>query len=113
MEDTIQCQQKQRQLQAECPDFWTMETYQNIQEAGQDSNVEMPPQSTIDTDSDGRQLGVENISFEVEDEDNDDMYAPAVDEDDEESEETDYSDASVEQGKTSKKKQAKKEKVRI
>jgi hypothetical protein len=132
MEDTIRRKQKQHQLQAERPDLQTMETYRRtIQEAqasldvananttekiGQNTGVEIPPQSIIDTDSDGRQLGMENVNLEGEDEDEDDFYMPAVDnlnDNDSEPEEEEEDISSDEQEKTSKKKGAKMEKVRV
>jgi hypothetical protein len=76
LEDTIQCKQKQHQLQAERPDLQTMKTYQTIQKAQaslalvntsttgeieedtMDTDFEIPPQSIIDTDSDGGLLGL-------------------------------------------------------
>ena len=131
MEDTIQRKQRQYQLQAECPDLQTMEDYWKIQETQasravmvvyasttgeieQDSDVEVPPWSIIDTDSDGGLLGAENISFDG-DEGEHDTYLPAVDKDnlDEDEEEYISSDASVEQGNTKKpEKGAKVQKVR-
>ena len=142
VEDAIQRQQRQHQLQAERPDLQTMETYRTIQEAltvttrnastasrpateeteedHTDHDAEMPPQSNIDTDSDGGLLGVEDINFEGEDEgegegEDDDAYMPAVDEDNDldEEEEKAFSDASVEEEETSKRNGTKMQKVRI
>jgi hypothetical protein len=135
MEDTIQRKQRQHQLQAERPDLQTMETYQTIQEAHaashaslvvtvadtgtteefeEDFDVEIvPPQSVVDTDSDGGQLGVENFDLDGEDEDDEDLYTPADDNDHEDEEDPNSSCASVEQGTTFKKKSAKTQKVRI
>ena len=127
-EDAIQRKQRHDQLQAERPDLQTMKTYQTIQEAHvslamanastteeipQDTDVEMPPQSIIDTDSDGGLLGVEKDNFNGEDEDGDDMYIPAVDKPEDDSSEEEEEDTPLEQGNTSQKKKAEKEKVRI
>ncbi|KAF8813199.1 hypothetical protein BYT27DRAFT_7207123 [Phlegmacium glaucopus] len=125
MEDAVQRQQKQRQLQAERPDLQTMQTYRTInartqvpepglnnitasstptgaieQDGGELSDVEMPPRSTFDTDSDG---GLENVNYEGESEYDSDIYAPVAAEDDEDGEQV-YSDSSNEQSKTSGKK---------
>jgi hypothetical protein len=130
LEDAIQRKQKQLQLQAERPDLQTMKTYQTIQKAQaslavanssatgeieddtMDTDFEIPPQSIIDTDSDGGLLGLKNNNFDDDADDADeDMYMPAGDNDSEEDD--DNSDASVEQGKTSKKKDTKMSKVKI
>jgi hypothetical protein len=131
MEDTIQRKQKQDQLQAERPDLQTMDTYRTILEAEaslavaivsateelETRHVETPPQSNIDPDSDGGLLGTENINFggEDDDDDSDSIYLFRDNPELEEEEEEVSSDAlaSVEQGETSKKKGAKKQKVRI
>jgi hypothetical protein len=136
MEDAIQRIQSQYQLQAERPNLKTMETYRMVQKAqaslavanssttGEieeyDTDVEIPPHSMIDTDSDGGLLGVENNDEDDEDE-GADMYMPdegadmyMQDEDDKLEEEDNLAfDESVEQGKTSKKNGAKMQKVRI
>src|SRR6266700_4743148 len=87
VEDSVQRSQKQLQLQSERPDIATMETYQATQNAKQDrANVadewdtdpvgedlaELPPASTIDTDSDGAQLAMPS-----DEDDNSDIYQPS------------------------------------
>jgi hypothetical protein len=141
MEDAIRRKQKQYQLQAERPDLQTTKTYQSIQEAHeaslavenastteeiqQNTGVVIPPQylQVLNTDANGGLPGVEkNINFDQlddEDEDEDDMYMPAVgmdDDDDLEEELEEELDEEInfsDEGQTSKKKRAKKEKVRI
>jgi hypothetical protein len=73
IEDSVQRSQKQLQLQSEHPDILLMETYRVMQKARQEKALaksdlgadmagedlaELPPASTVDTDSDGAQLGL-------------------------------------------------------
>jgi len=85
VEDSVQRSQKQLQLQSERPDIATMETYQAMQNTKQDKANEadkwdmdaigedladLPPASTIDTDSDGARLAISDEG------DDSDIYVP-------------------------------------
>lgn len=108
IEDSVQRSQKQLQLRSERPDILTMETYRVMQKARQEKVLvesdpgadtagedlaELPPASTVDTDSDGARLG-------LSDEDGDsEAYVPLEDGLDKEKSSNDggHSDASIEQ----------------
>jgi hypothetical protein len=90
-EDTVQRSEKQRQLHSERPDLQTMETYQEILQKPKKSQLEpiddddddsmyvdlpdIPPESILDTDSDGARLGLSDLESEEED-----TYKPSGDE---------------------------------
>ena len=118
VEDAVQCSQKDHQSHSECPDLKTMETYQEhlqkqkeleiASEATQkdingleddDSDMYMdppqfPPESTIDTDSDGAHLGLSK--FEDDHDHDDGIYEPTGQEGDEDSDsESDVSEESA------------------
>ena len=72
IENSVQRSQKQLQLRSERPDILTMETYRVMRKARQEKAIEesemdvdmveedlaeLPPASTVDTDSDGGRLG--------------------------------------------------------
>lgn len=107
IEDSVQRSQKQLQLRSERPDISTMETYRVMQKARQEKAVEeseidvdmaeedlaeLPPASTVDTDSDGARLGLSDKDGENE------AYAPSEDDLDEDKSSDDGrdSDASIE-----------------
>jgi len=89
IEDAAQRSQKQLQLRSERPDIPTMETYRAMQKARQEKAItesnsdadmvgedmaELPPASTVDTDSDGARLGLSDDDGESE------GYKPSEDE---------------------------------
>jgi hypothetical protein len=118
MEDTVQCQYKQRQLQAERPDLITMETYHTTIEASEQnqsakstsnasseleedaavagSDVELPPASAFDTDSDGGLLGMKEIDMESG-EDSDGFVPDKDDEGDDSDDDDELSNPSLEE----------------
>ena len=106
IEDSVQRSQKQLQLQSERPDILTMETYRVMQKARQERAAaesdldvdtagedlaEVPPASTVDTDSDGARLGLSDEDGESE------AYVPSEDDLDKEKSSDDGgdSDASI------------------
>jgi hypothetical protein len=108
IEDSVQRSQKQLQLRSERPDILTMETYRVTQKARQERAIaesdldadtagedlaELPPASTVDTDSDGARLGLSDADGESE------GYVPSEDGLDKEksSDVGGDSDASIEQ----------------
>lgn len=109
IEDAVQRSQKQLQLRSERPDIPTMETYQATQNARQEKAItegnldadlagedmaELPPTSTVDTDSDGARLGLSDEDGKSE------GYKPSEDEADKERNSSDDggdSDASIDQ----------------
>lgn len=114
MEDTVQRQHKQRQLQAERPDWITMQTYKTTIEASVQnqrvksasrasselekeagSDVELPPTSAVDTDSDGGLLGMEEVNMESGEES--DGFIPFEDDEDRYRDDEEISDPSLEE----------------
>lgn len=134
VEDTVERSEKERQLRSERPDIRTMETYREqlqkkkenetvvpsvgqddlINQSGDDDNMyldphNLPPDSIVDTDSDGARMGLTDIESG-----DDDAYIPPSDEDKdgEHGKEGNDSDASIAQLRTQlKEKKTKKKKV--